>query len=319
LKKSTTYFSIILILSVASVPLLSTATSQTQSIKVLSYTYYVDSLGYFIVVGEVQNQGPNTIRRIILTGTIIDSNGAQASSYGPVWGEYLTPQQKAPFYMEFPSRADDGSVITEISEIKIDVYMAEPTPNYRYPYLTIANDQSFIGTNRGSPTTSTNLSDGDFGVFWVTGNLQNTGTRTANDVAIYATFYNSKNEPVAVGYSAKINQIAPSQTTSIKLGAFDLNQSIVPEDKKITTYSLLIQAQGPILEGDPPIQGTTPTPPQILNNTPVGTNNGNDPSESLDNNGHSSIEIYVIAGVIVTVTIALTILIIRRRTGLKQN
>ncbi len=56
--------------------------SQTQNIKIVSYTYYIDNLGYLDVVGEVQNVGSNTVTSVILTGTVYSSDGTdQADSY----------------------------------------------------------------------------------------------------------------------------------------------------------------------------------------------------------------------------------------------
>ena len=309
MKKTLTFFLVMLSLTLA-VTQIPFVNGQAQSIKVLNYTHYTDSLGYFIIVGEVQNQGPNTIQNIILTGSITDSNNAQTYSYSQVWGKYIIPQQKAPFYMEFSSQAEDGSFLTDISEAKINVHMAEPTAKYQYPDLAIANDQSYIGTNHGKPATSTTPSDGDFGVFWVTGNLKNVGSSIATSITIFGTFFNAKNEPVAVGFSEEIGQISPSQAVPFKLGAFDQNQSVVPDDKKIVTYSLLIQAGGPLLEGNPPIPIITPSPPPISNTTPLPTNNDN---ENQIDSFLGSTEVYALIAAIIIVLIVSTILLLKRQ------
>jgi hypothetical protein len=42
--------------------------------------------------------------------------------------------------------------------------------------------------------------------------------------------------------------LAPSQSTQFKIGAYDLNQTGIVSEKKITSYSMLIQVEAPILQ-----------------------------------------------------------------------
>ena len=103
MRKSTVYFFVVLSLLSLGLTLVPRAFSQTQDIKIVSYSYYFDSSGNLDVVGEVQNVGPNTVNPVILTGSVYSSSGVdQADSYTQVWVSYLAPQQEAPFYMEFP-------------------------------------------------------------------------------------------------------------------------------------------------------------------------------------------------------------------------
>jgi len=242
-------FLILLVMSSLTLTGVPSAFSQIENVKVLSYTNYIDSLGLLVVVGEVQNVGSNTIARVIIQGIATSSDGTQISSGTPAWVNNLIPQQKAPFYMEFYSQENGGAWISDIAKIEISVYQADPTANYQYPDLKITNDLSSIGST----------SD-DKGVFWVTGKVENTGSRTADGITVYATFFNNAKDVVAVGYSETIASLSSSSSASFKLGAFDMNQSIMPSDKKISSYSLLIQVQSPILEGAPPIIPATTTP-----------------------------------------------------------
>ena len=290
--------------------------SQTQSIKVLSYTYYIDSIGYLVVVGEVQNQGPNTISSVIVTGVVTSSDGSQANSYTQIWGQNLLPQQKAPFYMEFTSESSStGTWNTDISDVTINVYQADPTANYQYPNLTVTNQQSYIGTNKVGQLS-------DYGVFWVTGSIQNTGSQTAQNVTVIGTFYNSENQVVAAGYSGQTTMnpysIEPQQSGTFKLGAFDLNQSIVPTDKKIVTYSLLIQVQGPILQGTAPVPVATPTPPPVSSTTPVPTNSQGGISGNDSTGASNSNTVYIIIIVAVVIVVVAGLLLLRKPNKSKQ-
>jgi hypothetical protein len=322
LRKTTVSLLIVILACSITLPLIPTAISQVSTVKVLGYSYYYDSIGFLVVVGEVQNQGPNIIGTVILTGTILDSNGLQTDSYTTVWGHNLLPNQKAPFYMEFQPRTQDGEYLTDISNVNINVYEANPTSSYQYPDLSITNQQSYIGTNPGTQATASNPSTGDLGVYWVTGTIQNVGTETAQNVTVYATFYNKNGQPVAAGYTdattLKPNIIPSSQSATFKLGAFDMNQSVVSTDKKIATYSLLVQNLGPMKDtgtAPVPVATATPSPPPLSSHTPVPTNpDGSTPNNS--NNGvYMSIPTWALAA-IAAVAIALIVvafLMLRKR------
>ncbi len=295
------------------------AKSQTQSVKVLNYTYYIDSIGYLVIVGEVQNQGPNTIFAVTLTGSVTSSDGSQADSYAQVWGQNLRPQQKAPFYMEFTSQSSSGGTWNnDISDVTINVYRADATSDYQYPNLEVTNQQSYIGTNKVGDLA-------DYGVYWVTGSIQNTGSQTAQNVTVIGTFYNSQNQVVGVGYSDKTTMnpysIEPQQSGTFRLGAFDLNQTIVPTDTKIATYSLLIQVQGPILQGTAPVAVATPTPPPLSSTTPTPTSSQGNGLEN-DSTGNPS-TVYGIIVVAVVVVVVAGVLLIRKprkpKPAISQN
>ena len=179
LKKTIVSLLIVILTCSIALPLMPTVTSQVSTVQVLDYTYYYDSIGFLVVVGEIQNQGPNIIESIILTGTISDSNGLQTNSYTTVWGHNLLPNQKAVFYMEFQPRTQDNEYLADVSNVNINVYKADPTSSYQYPDLAIISQQSYIGSNPGSQASTDSPGDGDLGVYWVTGTIQNTGTETA--------------------------------------------------------------------------------------------------------------------------------------------
>ena len=82
MKKILVTFLVLLAVCSLSLTLVPGAHSQTSSVKILSYSWYVDTAGYFDVVGEVQNIGTNTLSQVVLTGTVYSSDGtAQSNSY----------------------------------------------------------------------------------------------------------------------------------------------------------------------------------------------------------------------------------------------
>jgi hypothetical protein len=148
----------------------------------------------------------------------------------------------------------------------------------------------------------------------VKGTIQNTGSEPAQYVRVYGTFYNANGDPVATGYSETNTTIAAGVVSNFKLGAFDLNQSIVPVDKKIATYSLLIQTEGPFIKGNAPVPVVTPTPPPISSVTPV-------PNDGTENNNDSATPVWVYGAIAAVVIIAVVagLFFMRRRNEPKPS
>jgi hypothetical protein len=219
--------------------------SQPENISVLSYSWYLDPNGLFDVVGEVQNVGSNTIESVVLGGIIYTVDGVEQGRSNPtfVYVNCLVPQQKASFLMTFPSQAmttgDLSWLPIGIERVDFTVLSANVTSNYRYPYLMVTN--------------SSGAADAE-GVYWVNGEVQNTGNDTATNIRVIGTFYNSTGTVVAVGYTDYLTpaSLDASKKVAFKFGAFDQNQSIVAPRDKISSYSLLVQVEKPLLSGTPP-------------------------------------------------------------------
>jgi hypothetical protein len=276
--------------------------SQPENIKVVDYSWYIDSLGYFVVIGEVQNVGPNTIDSVVLSGTVYTSDGAaQANSYTGAYVQYLIPQQKAPFYMDFPPQSSFTGDLSWLSlgvdRVDFSIDAAEATSSYQYPDLTV--------------TSSSGGADAE-GVYWVSGTVQNTGNQSATNVLVIGTFYNASGTVIATGYTNPLTptSLTPSSTASFKVGAFDLNQSVVPSTLKIASYSLLIQTEGPILSG------TAPTiPPSTPSATATPSDNTPSPTASPGSENPNVLApeaIYTIIIVIVIIGLVVTLLIFRK-------
>jgi hypothetical protein len=201
----------------------------------------------------------------------------------------------------------------DVSNVKLAVVQANATTSYQYPDLTITSNTHSIGTKSVG-------TDADLGVYWVNCNVQNTGSQTAQNITVFGTFYNSTGSVVAVGYSNQIGSLDSSRTASFKLGAFDLNQTLVPSSEKIDHYSLLINALGPILQGTAPL--VTPYPSsgdsstQTDTSSPTGSpSSSSSQSGSVVNNPTNSSNPMLIAIIVVIAILAVagTILALRKR------
>jgi hypothetical protein len=240
LRKNIIYSSILIALILFGFSLVHQASSQSENLKVLNYSWYIDSIGGFDVVGEVQNVGSNILDPVVLDGTVYTPDGVAQAISNPcvVYVENMLPQQKAPFLMEF--RSSDLSWLSQgVDHIGFEVVRANVTDKYQYPDLAIAGSA---------------LSTDAEGVYWINGNVQNTGNKTATNVRVIATFFNASNAVVAAGYSELLTprSLNPSGVASFKVGAFDVNKTETTPERQISSYTLIVQTEGPLLTGTPP-------------------------------------------------------------------
>ncbi len=255
-----------------------------------------------MVVGEVQNIGPDVIEQVILTGTASTLEGLSSASYTSVYVAQLLPQQKAPFDIGFqPPQGSNGWYT--VGEINLKVALANSTISYQYPDLKITSSSASVGTT------------GDYnGAYLVTGSIQNVGTQTATNLTVVGTFFNSTGAVVGVGYTNYLEPrtLNPSESLNFQIAAFDLNQSNAPTRLKIASYSLLVQTRGPLLQGAAPL--TTPY---------IGTGGGQTTKPNQSQTGtillNSSIVYEVVIAIVIILVVVAAFLFLKRRSKPKSN
>jgi hypothetical protein len=313
MKRILVCFLILLAVCSVSASLVPGAHSQPSNIKILTTSYYIDSNGFLNVVGEVQNIGTNTVDPVFLTGTATATDGETADSYSKVLVLDLVSQQKAPFNMVFtPLPNMNGWYYDMVANINLNVYIANATSNYQYPDLTVTSSSGSIGTS------------GDFsGAYVVNGVIKNTGTQAASNLTVVGTFYNSTGAVVAIGWT---NYLTPrtldsNGATSFQLAAFDINQTGVVNSMKITSYSLLVQSEAPILSGTaPPAPTVTGTSSGNQNPNPTNTQSGTNPTSGDDSNDSGSNSpsdntlIYAGIAIVVIVAVVAALVFLRKRS-----
>jgi hypothetical protein len=259
MKKSAILAFVVAITMALCITLIPNVFSQPENIRVLSYSWYLNpsSSDYLVVVGEVQNVGPNIIDYVRVIGTFYTSDGTPlASNSVRSLTTQILPQQKTPFYMIFTlydSLTGYSWDPQSIEKLTISVNYAEPTESPQYQDLEISSHMSSTDAN---------------GYYMVTGVVKNTGTQSTNRASVVATFYDSTGSVVAIGSSYLTpSSIAPSSTASFTIYPLDYLAVI----GKVSSYSLLI----PTLNTTP---SATPTPSPIaspsLSPTPTETENG---------------------------------------------
>jgi len=283
---------------------------QPENVTVLSYNWYTSPYsGDIVVVGEVQNIGPNVIDYIIVTGTFYTPDGtAQMSNDAQAFAAQILPQEKAPFYIDFPPQTSitgDYSWASQgIENVTLVVNFANPTDSRQYQDLVVSSHTSSVDST---------------GLYVVTGVVQNTGTQATNQTVVSATFYNATGGVVAVGYSNYLtpSSIAPGGTASFTVYAFDSNLSGLAA--QITSYALLIQTSITAPSTTPsPSPSTTPSPSPSQPPTSSPTSSSS-PTPTEPGKGTSIPDMYVYAAVavviIVIVIVAAALLLRKRRSG----
>jgi len=269
LRKSLIYSSILMALILLSFGLVSQAfsqSSQQQNLKVINYSWYIYS-GVLVVVGTVQNVGPTILQPVLIGGIIYtpDETAQVWSNPCRVYASHMIPQQTAPFLMEFPS-TDLSWLSQGIDHIDFQTIQADANDTYQYQDLTIA---------------SSKLAADSEGVYWVTGTIQNIGTTFANKVRVNAAFYNSSGTVVAVGYSPDSYNISSSDSASFRAGAFDVNKTETSPDRQITSCTLWIYCESPLLSGTPPS-------PKSFGSTVLSTTDNSSTDSNSNNNGSNN-------------------------------
>ena len=311
MRKGSVYFFVVLTLlslGLSLVPNVFGQTSQTQDIKVVSWSYYFDN-GTPTVVGVAQNVGQNTITNLVMQGSIIDQSGNdQGDAPGQVLVQYLAPQEEGPFLMSFGSSPYGspggtwGSVT--ISTIKFSVSAENVTSNYQYPGLTITSSSGSIDKNAGYE-----------GAYLVNGTIKNDGSQTAQNIWVIGAFYNSTGAVIGVGFTSYLTptSLSPSGTMSFGINELDLNQTQVPQALIIKSYSLTVQSEEPVLQGAPivtPNPSSSTSPTSSSSTSPTSSSS----SSSVNSNGSSNAAaIYAIVIVIIIIAIGGAVLVLSKR------
>jgi hypothetical protein len=274
---------------------------QPENVKVLSYSWYLDTYnGALVVVGEVQNTGSNIIDNVTMVGFIFTPDGtAQAAQSTQVFGAQILPQEKAPFYIQFSPQSSytgDFSWLSEgIYNVTFVIYSANPTTSSQYQGLTVSSKTSSVDSS---------------GFYEVTGTVLNTGAQTTNQTWVVGTFYNDTGSVVAIGYSNYLTPtaIAPGGTASFTVYAFDSDLNGLAS--QINSYALLIQTSTTA-----PAPAPTPSSSPSSSPTPTSSSSSPTPTQPGTGTSPSNTYLYILAAVVIVIVIVAVALVLRKRRG----
>jgi len=234
----------------------------TSEAKVLSYSWYVApsntvlaaKAGDLVIVGEIQNVGSNIIDNASVEGTAYDSGeNVLATAQGLAFVFHTLPGQKAPFYIDFTpasNSTENLNWVSAVSSVSVSVTSVTDTSVAQYSGLAIP-----FGGSVGFIINNT---------YRVVGYVNNTGSETAGDVWVVATFYNVAGTVVSLNYTSFLtNTLAPGAEVAFWATPTDNTFTISNE---ITNYSIQIDSM--------PLTGSTspsPTPPPSTSNAQFPT------------------------------------------------
>lgn len=187
------------------------------AVQILSHSSYYN-LGYFMVVGEVQNTGNKNVEFVKIVATFYDANNnVVGTGYTYTDIDILVPGQKSPFEISsYPQKLN-----VDHYDLQVDYKVTSETP---YRDVTILSHSSYISHD----------------YYYIVGEVQNVGDKTIEFVKIVATFYNGQGIVVGKSFTyTEIDEIAPGQKSPFELTSYPRKASEISVDH----YSLQVQAR----------------------------------------------------------------------------
>jgi hypothetical protein len=167
-------------------------------VSIFSDSGYIDSNGYFHVVGEVRNVGDVSVDYAKVTGTFYDtSNVVVATSFTYTELDVIPSGRKSPFDLILTDK-------TQAAKVYHYELSGTFTPTYPLP----------VGLNILSNSSYT---DGT-GLMHVVGEIQNIGSTRATYIKIVTTYYDGTGTVVAAGFASSV----PSDLDPAQKGSFDV-------------------------------------------------------------------------------------------------
>jgi hypothetical protein len=275
--------------------------SQNATMTSTNYSYYINSAGSLIVVGEVQNTGTQTIGSAVITGVVYTADGQiqAGTEYSLIYATEILPNQTAPFYMKF---SDQDANYTKIDWTTIQIdhfqfnYVTNPNSTQQYSGLQIMADTSYVDST---------------GNYTVNGVVLNRGSLYPQNIWVVAAFYDSTGKVVATGYTNYLTHyLTPNEVAQFTITP---NDAIPQTATQIASYKLQVLSSGTM---DPTAPTPTPTSTPLATITPTNTPSSpatTTPAPSADQNVTIPITyLYVIIAALVAIVVIALAVILRR-------
>jgi len=192
----------VLMFLIAAVSLISPAKAVAE-VNILSNTGYIDSLGWYNIVGEVENTGDVAVTWVEIEATFYDVNNtmlATEDSYMTL--NTLNPGRKSPF---------DITLMNEVLAAKVNNYS-----------LTVLSSSVTSSKPIGLEIPSHTSSIDEWGWMTISGDIKNIGTITATFVKIVATCYDTGGNVVDYGWTySQPTDIQPNLTIPFEITLYD--------------------------------------------------------------------------------------------------
>jgi len=179
-------------------------------------TSYTDESGYFNVVGEVLNSGGSNIKDVMVVATFYDgSNKVIGTAFTYTELDIIPANISAPFdILTYPNKIQPAS--------------------YK---LAVQGNVTGIQPFAGLSTNNSSASIDGSGYFDIVGEVDNASTQPANAVKVIATYYDSSNNVIGMGFTYTTIDVIEAGNIS----PFDLTS--YPLKINPSTYKLQVQGQ----------------------------------------------------------------------------
>ena len=193
--------------------------SAAANAQIQNETTYVDSLGWFHIVGEVLNAGDVWLHYVKITGTLKNANGQVVdveTAYALL--DYLPPGAKSPFELIELDKAKISAIASYSLILEFDQATSTPASS-----LTIQGATSSIDS---------------IGILEVVGEVKNNGLATSNSTEIIATFYDNAGKVIDVGST----YTSPSDIPPSQMYGFKVFGPSSPISSHVATFTLTAQS-----------------------------------------------------------------------------
>jgi hypothetical protein len=169
-----------------------------ESIRVVSSSSYQDDAGYGHIIGEVENNSPDTKEFVKITSSVYDSaNRIVETAFTYTDVDVLRPGEKSPFDIIL----DDKDQISKVSRYELSVSSVNSDPKPSNLKLTIGD----------------NYYD-DLGYAHVLGEVTNQGSENTQYAKVSGTFYNDQKKVVGAGFTfTEPSDLEPGQSAPFDL------------------------------------------------------------------------------------------------------
>jgi len=191
----------------------------------LSHASFVDSGGYYHIIGEVANTGEEPLGAVEVTAELYDMDSNLIDlQVGQTLIEVLAPQKKAPFDIV----AADEALSEDIDSYTLSTSYQVCGPEFEFKLCRPEFEFSFADVQTGWD---------DQGRFIVEGQVANNGTKQVQETHVVGTFYDDQGRVVGVGYST------PDPTTLTPGQAGDFRIVIEEVLGSVSDYALQAESR----------------------------------------------------------------------------
>jgi hypothetical protein len=300
MKKTITLFLVFICATSLMFAFTPTAHSQSNNLQVKSYSWYTSpSAGYFVVVGEVQNIGADTVRSAVITGFAYDAAGEVQSQTenSIIYASQILPNDTAPFYMYFTENSSTNGTLSwvpTVDHIAFNFYVQTNS--------TQVNNDLYVAGHSGAVDSTGNYS--------VSGIVLNRGTGYPQNIWVVGTFYDSVGKVVAVGYSNYLTHyLPPNNYTQFSFTPTDPTPQMA---NTIQTYTLQVLSDGTTTEPTPAPSTTASTSASPIATPSQSASASTSPAGS-DSSTSSTLLYVIVAAIAVALVILVLVLVLKRR------